>query len=90
MRDIPAGISSEIRAEMGRQNMSFRELADRSGLSYTTVWRKIKTEQRDFLYTDLKDISKALGLKISDLVARAEQSEESGQKAARHDGGESA
>ena len=59
MTSIPFGISEEIRAELGRQRLSLRDLSKASGISYGSVLRKINHQSRS--------------LSLDEFIARAEQ-----------------
>lgn len=73
MIDIPTGIAAEIRGEMGKRQISMKELANQTGMSYASIIRKINEGSRQLSIEDLSKISNALGIKISTLVTRVEQ-----------------
>lgn len=72
-------IASEIRAEMGRQRKSVAELAESSGIPLSTLRRSVNAE-RAFTLDELWEVGNSLGVRVSDLVAKA--SREKGQPAA--------
>jgi transcriptional regulator with XRE-family HTH domain len=62
--------ASEIRAEMGRQQLSGRKLAERMGRSPN--WVSLKTSGASGLgVDDLEAVAKALGLLPDELIRRA-------------------
>jgi transcriptional regulator with XRE-family HTH domain len=67
---VAARVAAEVRAEMGRQNISRRELAHRIGQPVTTVSRWVKGETDPGL-DDWEAIARALGVSVVDLVSRA-------------------
>lgn len=73
MNSIPIGIAAEIRSELGRQRMTMRELADKSGLSYDSIRRKVKEETREITVGELNLIAQAVNVRVSALVLRAEE-----------------
>ena len=73
MNNIPIGIAAEIRSELGRQRMTMRELADKSGLSYDSIRRKVKEETREITVGELNLIAQAVNVRVSALVLRAEE-----------------
>ncbi|MEW6896169.1 helix-turn-helix transcriptional regulator [Trueperella pyogenes] len=73
MELIPNGIAREIRAELGRQSMTMADLAARTGLSYSTVVRKISNEERELTTGEFARIANVLGVLPSELFERAEQ-----------------
>ncbi|MDK8351526.1 hypothetical protein QP786_06135, partial [Gleimia europaea] len=46
MIDIPTGIAAEIRGEMGKRQISMKELANQTGMSYASIIRKINEGSR--------------------------------------------
>lgn len=75
MKHIPIGIAAEIRSELARQCMSMKVLGEQTGLSYDSVRRKIKEESREITMADLQKIAEALDIRVSTLVARAEEAD---------------
>lgn len=73
MNNIPIGIAAEIRSELGRQRMTMRELADKSGLSYDSIRRKVKEETREITVGERNLIAQAVNVRVSALVLRAEE-----------------
>lgn len=73
MTSIPFGISEEIRAELGRQKLSFSDLSKASGISYDSILRKINHQSRSLSLDEFIAIAKALNIHASELIARAEQ-----------------
>ena len=73
MSNIPIGIAAEIRSELGRQRMTMRDLADKSGLSYDSIRRKVKEETREITVGELSLIAQAVNVRVSALVLRAEE-----------------
>lgn len=50
-----------------------RELADKSGLSYDSIRRKVKEETREITVGELNLIAQAMNVRVSALVLRAEE-----------------
>ena len=65
--------SEEIRAELGRQRLSLRDLSKASGISYGSVLRKINHQSRSLSLDEFIAIANALNIHASELIARAEQ-----------------
>ena len=65
--DVPA----EIRAEMARRGWSVKDLAERTGLSHVTLYRRFGGDGR-LTIPELTAIAAAFGMAASTLVARAE------------------
>lgn len=59
-------ISGEIKAEMARQGITQRELADRLGWGQTTVSRKL-LGSRPLEVNDVEQMADALGVSIAEL-----------------------
>ena len=66
-------IAAEIRAEVGRQRISLTDLASATGSTKQKLSRQINTEEQKLEIPDLTAIAKALNLRVSDLVIRAEE-----------------
>lgn len=71
-------IAAEIRAELGRQEMSRRTLADRIGQNHVTVSRWIKGEG-PMSFDALDAICEVLGINVADLLAAADTRHASGR-----------
>lgn len=65
-------VASEIRAEMARQRMSVRDLSESSGVSPSTITRKVQNEERRLLVDEINAIGEALGLPGWELMRRAQ------------------
>lgn len=63
--------AAEVRAEMGRQQMSPSDLSRTSGISKATVSRKVTREQTDLYLREVGAISSALGVPAWELMRRA-------------------
>lgn len=68
-------LASEIRAEMGRDRMKATELSDKTGISASSIKRKVFEESRRISTDELEDIAKALGVPAWELMRRAEESD---------------
>ena len=64
-------LAAEIRAEMGKQKLSLKDLADKPGLTVATVSRKVSTEERTLNVDELESISHALGVPSWEFMRRA-------------------
>lgn len=67
-------LNAEIRAELGRQRLTYADLAERLDTTRQSVQRKL-TGSRSVTSVDLFEISAALGIEASELVRRAEESD---------------
>lgn len=67
-------IASEIRAEMGRDQISATELASKAGISFSSMRRKVLDESRAINTDELSKIARALGVPAWELMRRAEES----------------
>lgn len=65
-------IAAEIRAELGRQNLTKRGLADMLGEPHVTVTRWVNGDG-PMSFDAMDAICHALGVSVVDLLARAEQ-----------------
>jgi transcriptional regulator with XRE-family HTH domain len=65
-------VAAEIRAEMGRRQMSGRELARRLGRSANWVSLKVSGTQRIDL-AEWEIIAEAIGVKVADLLPRRDR-----------------
>ena len=63
-------IAAEVRAELGRQNVSQAQLAIRLGWTKYRLNRRLRSES-DFSIGELEQISSALKVPIVDLLAEA-------------------
>lgn len=65
--DVPA----EIRAELARRGWSVRTLSERTGLSFSTLSRRLPGDGK-LSVPELAAICEAFGISISTLITRAE------------------
>lgn len=72
-------IAAEIRAEIGRKRLRRSELSTTLEISESTLWRKLTTETSCFRYDELQNIASALGIRLSELIRRAEENQEKEQ-----------
>ena len=71
--NLTASVRGEIRAEMGRQGGLTRQtLADRADMSVWALGRCL-SGQRDFTFGEVTSIAAALGVPLTELIARAER-----------------
>ena len=66
-----AAIAGEIRAELGRQNLTYTALAAATGISPSTLSRRL-VGTKPFLLEELQSIAQFLGIKLSDLTERTD------------------
>jgi len=66
---LKQSVAEEIRALLGRRNMSRLELAKRIGRSHTYMWRRLSGETA-FDVDDLQKIAAVLGVSVNDLLPR--------------------
>lgn len=71
-KTIYGAIVDEIHAEMGRKRLSQVDLAARLHVSQPWVNRRLKGHT-DITFPELEAIAAALGLKVGDLVSRAQR-----------------
>lgn len=71
-------IAAELRAELGRQEMSRRTLADRIGQNHVTVSRWVKGEG-PMSFDALDAICEVLGINVADLLAAADTRQGTGR-----------
>lgn len=64
-------VAEEIRAEIARQKISVRDLSEMTGIPKSSLAR-IVDGSRSPRITDAEAISRAVGIKLSDLIRRAE------------------
>lgn len=62
-------IAREIRAELGRQQLSNRRLAVKLGVSFMWVSRRVNTGETDLTAEDVQRIADALGVPATRLLA---------------------
>lgn len=88
MKLIPIGIADEVRAEVARQRLTLKELADRSELSYASISRKFgtTTPNRKVDVEELFQISKVLHVPASELMRRAEEAAKRKQQQLEQEG----
>lgn len=73
----------EIRAELGRQKLSYAELADSLKTTRQKIWRILTDDNRPLKDQEIKAIADVLGIPAFELVRRAEEAET--KKAHRND-----
>lgn len=73
MENIQNRIAAEIRAEAARQNMPYTHLAELSGLSASSISRKIGQGNAPLYMGEAYALAQALDISFSELVARAEK-----------------
>lgn len=61
-------MAQEIRAELGRQQLSNRRLAMAIGVSFMWVNRRISTGETDLTFEDTQRIANALGVPVQSLL----------------------
>jgi transcriptional regulator with XRE-family HTH domain len=69
---ITQAIAAELRAARGRKNITRDELADRSGVSRSSVFR-IENAEREVKMTQLYALCEALGVSPSALLQAAQE-----------------
>ncbi|WP_083933236.1 helix-turn-helix domain-containing protein [Kribbella catacumbae] len=62
-------IASEIRAELGRQQLSNRRLAMQLGVSFMWVNRRINSGETDLTFEDVQKIAEALNVPVQRLMS---------------------
>ena len=67
-----AAIAGEIRAELGRQNLTYTALAAATGITPSTLSRRL-IGTKPFLLEELQSIARFLGIKLSDLTERTDE-----------------
>lgn len=70
---ITQAIAAELRAARGRKDITRDELADRSGVSRSSVWRYEKGE-REVKVIDLYALCEVLGVSPSTILQAAQDS----------------
>lgn len=73
----PEAVASEVRAEMGRQRKTQAELAAVLGIYSQTAARRLDGSV-PFDVAELATVSRWLGIKMSDLLARSERAATAG------------
>lgn len=63
-------VAAEIRAELGRQNLTMNAFAAHLEVTYPWLWRRLRAEQPMTL-EDLEKIGDGLGVRAEELIARA-------------------
>ena len=63
-------IAAEIRAEAARQNMPYTHLAELSGLSASSISRKIGQGNAPLQISEAYALTEALGIRLSDLISQ--------------------
>ncbi|WP_020525895.1 helix-turn-helix domain-containing protein [Catelliglobosispora koreensis] len=63
------GVAEEIRALMGRRNVSRQTMARALGVSHTTVWRRLSGDTALDL-DELERVARVLGVEVTDLFPR--------------------
>ena len=71
-----ASIPAEIRAEMGRQNVSLKVLSEKTGIDSSTLSRRINKEKADLSVNHIEKIAAALELPVWELMRRADEAKE--------------
>lgn len=69
---LNAALAAELRAERAAKHMTIADLAERSGVSRSTLIRMLNAA-RPISVVPLQDLSEVLGVKTSCLLARAER-----------------
>jgi transcriptional regulator with XRE-family HTH domain len=64
-------VAAEIRAEMARQRLTLRELAETLGVSHTWVGNRL-TSVQPIDFVDVEKVAAALGVPVSRLLPAAE------------------
>lgn len=63
-------VSAEIRAELARQRMSQRQLAEKLGIHPTLVSRRLRGgKDRSWTIAELEQIARILGVSIEQLIS---------------------
>lgn len=70
--DINAAMIAQIGAEMGARGWNRNELAKRSGISTSSIYRYMDAE-RQMKLGDIADIAEALGMDYFELSTRAQR-----------------
>lgn len=71
-QQIAAAMIVQIKAEMAARDWNRQELAKRSGISTSSIYRYLDGE-RQMKVQDIADISDALGLSYLELATRAQR-----------------
>ena len=61
-------VAGEVRAELGRRNISRVELAARLGISRTALWNRLRGET-EFSISELEKVAEFLGVPVSQFVS---------------------
>lgn len=62
---------AEVRAEMGRQQLSNRAIAEKSGIHEAQISRKVVREERDLSLGEAIALGEAVGVPAWELLRRA-------------------
>ena len=66
-------VAREIRAEMARQHMTYIDLSNKTEIDHRKLLRTTSQETQPLTIPDMNAIAKALNLRVSDLIIRAEE-----------------
>ena len=72
MTTMPIGIAAVIQAAAEERGLSMAELAARTQLSYDSVLRKVRRQNRSISVDELQAFADALDIPASELVKRTE------------------
>ena len=72
MKDIPYGIAAQFRGELAKRRISDAQLAEETGISISSIRRKIWLEERDLTIAEAWAIAIAVGVPLSTIVTNAE------------------
>lgn len=72
MKDIPYGIAAQFRGELAKRRISDAQLAEETGISVSSIRRKIWLEERDLTIAEAWAIAIAVGVPLSTIVTNAE------------------
>lgn len=65
--NLKADVAGEIRAEMGRRNLSQQAIADHLGVSSVQIGRRMSGEI-DWRLSELESLAELFGLQVRDLI----------------------
>ena len=71
LRPRSKGIAAEIRAELAKQELSVSSVANKTGIPVSTLRRSVRGF-RPFTTDELFAITSLLGVRMSEIVSRAE------------------
>lgn len=66
-----SALAGEIRAELARQNLTYSALAEATGITPSTISRRLQGV-KPFDLDEIHTIAQFLGLKVSELTARTD------------------